>query len=184
VPFYVADRRVLHAGHTAHPEAIMRRSSRLLRLVPLIPLVTQLAACHLGRYVPPPADNRVSVGYGERTREGVTGASVTISEAEMDAMRTTTIENVLRQHVPGLILLRDENGEIRLQIRGRSTVSGIREPHVVIDGRPATTRDLLHLTPLDVHRVTVLKDGSAAIYGLLGGNGVILVTTRRWRPAN
>jgi len=37
----------------------------------------------------------------------------------------------------------------------------------------------MSMNPHDVQRVEVLKDGSAAIYGVRGANGVLLITTKR-----
>ena len=36
------------------------------------------------------------------------------------------------------------------------------------------------MSPMELERVDVMKDaGSTAMYGIRGGNGVILITTRR-----
>jgi len=41
---------------------------------------------------------------------------------------------------------------------------------------------LASLAPSDIQRIDVLKDASAtAVYGLRGGNGVIIITTKRAR---
>ena len=51
------------------------------------------------------------------------------------------------------------------------------EPLYVIDGVP-TSGGLNTLNPADIESMTVLKDAaSAAIYGLAGANGVIVITT-------
>ena len=51
-------------------------------------------------------------------------------------------------------------------------------PLVVIDGVPRTIEDFQRLSANDIENVSVLKDASAAIYGVRGGNGVVLVTTK------
>jgi TonB-dependent SusC/RagA subfamily outer membrane receptor len=55
----------------------------------------------------------------------------------------------------------------------------------VVDGMPVHVvpgRGLDWLNPADVARIDVLKDAaSTSIYGVRGGNGVILITTRRGR---
>ena len=53
---------------------------------------------------------------------------------------------------------------------------GDASPLVVIDGNPRS--GLGRLDPNDIESVTVLKDASAAIYGVRAANGVILVTTK------
>jgi TonB-dependent SusC/RagA subfamily outer membrane receptor len=47
---------------------------------------------------------------------------------------------------------------------------------VIVDGVRGNLNDI---NPNDVESVQVLKDASAAIYGLAGSNGVIIVTTKR-----
>ena len=50
---------------------------------------------------------------------------------------------------------------------------------MVIDGVEQTLVDFNSLNPADVESVSILKDAAAtAIYGINGGNGVILVTTK------
>jgi hypothetical protein len=82
------------------------------------------------------------------------------------------MEKLLVDRVPGLLVLRS-GGEILLRIQGKG------EPHVVIDGKSSTTRDLLALSPEVVRRIDVRKDGGEGFYGFRAANGVILVTTRR-----
>jgi len=53
------------------------------------------------------------------------------------------------------------------------------EALIVVDGLEITASALFSMNPKDVARVEVLKDGSAAIYGMRAANGVLLITTRR-----
>lgn len=47
----------------------------------------------------------------------------------------------------------------------------------IVDGMPRSINDI---DPNDIESVSVLKDGaSAAVYGLKGAGGVIIVTTKR-----
>lgn len=54
-----------------------------------------------------------------------------------------------------------------------------KDPLIVVNGIPGGSFDDINLN--DIEAVNVLKDGSASVYGKLGENGVILVTTRRDR---
>lgn len=88
--------------------------------------------------------------------------------------------------VPGLTVLRTPNGGYSLRIRGRSSFYGNDEPLIVIDGMPirqgGASNALMSLDPGDVARIDVLKDaGATAAYGVQGGNGVLLIATRRGR---
>ncbi|MCZ0211510.1 TonB-dependent receptor plug domain-containing protein, partial [Streptomyces sp. UMAF16] len=63
-------------------------------------------------------------------------------------------------------------------IRG-ITSPGSTAPLVMIDGVQGNLQDV---NPSDIESIQVLKDaGAAAIYGVQGSNGVIIVTTKRGR---
>lgn len=69
-------------------------------------------------------------------------------------------------------------------IRGVSTLNGINNPLVVVDGFPYNsenpyTQDINNLNPNDIESLTVLKDAAAAsIWGARAGNGVVVITTK------
>jgi TonB-dependent SusC/RagA subfamily outer membrane receptor len=56
---------------------------------------------------------------------------------------------------------------------------GSKEPLYVIDDIIRTKADFDLLDATEVENITVLKDAAAAIYGILGSNGVVVVKTRR-----
>ena len=64
-------------------------------------------------------------------------------------------------------------------IRGRSTFIASNAALIIIDGIQSTEEYLFDLPPQDVQSINILKDGSAAIYGSRGANGVVLVETKR-----
>ncbi len=82
----------------------------------------------------------------------------------------------------------------RISIRGNSSLSSDQQPLIVVDGVPISNSSnrsgdntyngvdygsgLNDINPEDIESVTVLKGGSAAIYGMLAGKGVILITTK------
>jgi len=87
----------------------------------------------------------------------------------------------------------------RISVRGNSSLSADQQPLIVVDGVPITndtqrTGDdtyngvdygsgLNDINPEDIESITVLKGGSAALYGMRAGNGVILVTTKSGKGA-
>ena len=110
----------------------------------------------------------------------------TVTREDVESMRVGRIEELLMGRVPGLTVMRTPNGGYSLRIRGRSSFYGNDEPLIVIDGMPirqgGASNALMPLDPGDVARVDVLKDaGATAAYGVQGGNGVVLITTRRGR---
>ena len=65
---------------------------------------------------------------------------------------------------------RSEENQSKLRLHGHS-------PLIVIDGFP---RDISDVTSVEIESVQRLKDAaSAALYGVRGGNGVVLITTKR-----
>lgn len=85
----------------------------------------------------------------------------------------------------------------RISIRGNSSLGYDQQPMIVVDGIPIAndtqrTGDhaytgvdygsgLNDINPEDIESITVLKGGSAALYGMRAGNGVILITTKSGR---
>lgn len=106
--------------------------------------------------------------------------SRTGSVLERDQMNPTasSFMELIQGRLPG-VLLRQRGANVSVEIRGPGSIRGSNEALIVIDGVENTGRVLASINPSDVERVEVLKDGSAAIYGLRGANGVLLITTRR-----
>jgi TonB-dependent SusC/RagA subfamily outer membrane receptor len=71
-------------------------------------------------------------------------------------------------------------GGLNIRIRGLST-NGDNNPLILVDGVPYSSDGLNALNPSDVESINVLKDASAAIYGVRAANGVIIVTTKQGR---
>lgn len=82
----------------------------------------------------------------------------------------------------------------RITIRGSSSFAD-NTPLIVVDGVPmsnSSTTDnnvdygtgLGGVNPDDIESISVLKGGSAALYGMRAGNGVILITTKRGKDQN
>ena len=63
-----------------------------------------------------------------------------------------------------------------MYIRGIGTNSKNFQPLFVVDG--VRTEDILYVQPENVHSITVIKDGTASIYGMEGANGVIEIRTK------
>lgn len=63
-------------------------------------------------------------------------------------------------------------------IRGIGSVNAEVGALVLLDGVPVTG-DLSFISPCDIGGITVIKDGSAAIYGSRGANGVVLIELKK-----
>jgi outer membrane receptor protein involved in Fe transport len=85
------------------------------------------------------------------------------------------VEDVLNS-VPGVVALPRGTDDLVLRIWGRG------KPTIMIDGVHALESDLLFLYPWEIGAIEVLRDVPAtAVFGALGTNGVIRVTTKRTR---
>lgn len=124
----------------------------------------------------------VVVGYGTQKKETLVGA---ISQAKGDDVvkmgSPSSISQSLQGMLPGVtgIVSSGQPGaeNAALSIRGVSTWQGDGSPLVLVDG---VERDMNDVDPNEIESVSVLKDASAtAVFGVKGGNGVILITTKR-----
>lgn len=119
----------------------------------------------------------VDLGYGKVRRKDVTSSVSKVSVDEKTVTSYSDMGTYLMGRVPGLTVTKTGNG-YRYSIRSSDTIYGNTEPLFVVDG--VTVDDISYLNPSDVDHVEVLKDAaSASIYGTQGGNGVILITTKR-----
>lgn len=129
-------------------------------------------------------DDVVVVGYGQQRRANITGAISTVNNKELVQSPVADLSNALIGRIPGIIT-KQGSGEpgrdgASLYIRGNSTFGAGMEPLFVIDGIVRPYRDFSQLDANEVETVSLLKDASsAAIFGVKGANGVVLVTTKR-----
>lgn len=108
-----------------------------------------------------------------------TGPGARLENADRERQKATSMTELLQGRLPGVLVRTGPGGLPSIQIRGQTSVATDSEALIVIDGLESTASALLSMNPKDVARVEVLKDGSAAIYGMRAGNGVLLITTRR-----
>lgn len=119
----------------------------------------------------------VVIGYGTTTKRNVSGAVTTVDAETIDELKPIKIEQALQGTVAGVNVTTQSGAPgagLNIRIRGVST-NGQNAPLVIIDGYQG---DLSTVNPSDIETITVLKDAQAAVYGTIGANGVILVTTK------
>ncbi len=119
----------------------------------------------------------IVTGYGTQKRESITGAISTISSKDLEKVHGgSQVSTGLAGKLPG-VTFRMPDGRpgagANIQIRNMGN------PLYVIDGIQQDARQFNNLASSDVESITVLKDASAAIYGVRAANGVIVVTTKR-----
>lgn len=120
-------------------------------------------------------DEVVVVGYGTQKKATLTGAVSAIASDELIATKNQNAQNMLTGKVPGVRVIQrtSEPGEFNNQF----DIRGFGSPLIVIDGVPRS--DMERMDPNEIESMTVLKDASAAIYGVRAANGVVLITTKK-----
>ena len=119
----------------------------------------------------------VVVGYGTQEKVTLTGAVSNIKGEEMLRTKNENPQNMLTGRIAGVRVWQKsaEPGTFN----NNFDIRGLGSPLIVIDGIPRSTADFQRLNPNDIEDISVLKDASAAIYGVRAANGVVLVTTKK-----
>ena len=138
----------------------------------LIALTLCAASCSSSRQarVYEKTDDTVNIGYGTTTKDALT-ASVGQLKSDNSTVTYSNMYEYLEGRIPGVTVVGDK---IRIRETGPLNEGG--EPLLIVDG--IEVNDLNSINPNDVESVEVLKDASASIYGVRGGNGVVLITTK------
>ena len=122
----------------------------------------------------------VVVGYGSRKVTKISGAISTVKGADIEKLQPIRLEDALQGRASGVSIINSGSPGAKptVFVRGIPSFTGT-DPLVIIDGVPQTLTDLNAINGSDIESMSVLKDAaSTAIYGVKGGNGVIVVTTK------
>jgi len=122
-------------------------------------------------------EETVVVGYGVQKKATLTGAVSAVTNTEMAVTKNENVVNMLTGKIPGVRISQRsaQPGEFdnAIDIRGMGGT-----PLIVVDGIPRDQAYFSRMDANEIESVSVLKDASAAIYGVRAANGVILVTTK------
>lgn len=123
----------------------------------------------------------VVIGYGQQRKGDLTSSVATVTAENFVKAPVQDAGQLLQGKVAGLTVgttSGNPTGGSQILLRGNTTLFGANSnPLVIIDGVPGS---LNLVAPEDIETIDVLKDGSAAaIYGVRGTNGVIILTTKR-----
>jgi len=128
-------------------------------------------------------DEVIVIGYGTQKKSHLTGAISKVTNEKLDQIAVPRVDDALVGQVSG-VNVQQTSGEAgsapTIRIRGTGSVTGDSGPLVVVDGAIVDNDYLGSLDMNDVESFEILKDAaSASIYGARGGNGVIMITTKR-----
>ncbi len=130
-----------------------------------------------------PAENSLNevvvTGYTTQVKKEITSSVAIVDMKAAKNLITTSSEQLLQGQAAGVNVVTSgaPGGGNFISVRGISSFGSVA-PLYVIDG--VQTNSMSDINPNDIESLVVLKDaGSAAIYGVSGGNGVVVVTTKR-----
>ena len=148
-------------------------------------------------------DETVVKGYYNTTKRLNTGTVYTIKEQDLAQQPVSNPLVAMIGRVPNLVITPTsglQQGAVKFQLRGQNSLNSTSlksEPLIIVDGTPypsnlnagilgsfGIVRDQLSalsfLNVNDIEQIDVLTDADAtSIYGSRGGNGVILITTKK-----
>lgn len=133
----------------------------------------------------------VVVGYGTVKKRDLTGSVVSTKTEEIVRTPTHNAVEALQGKVAGMDIVRSSGAAgatTNVVIRGNKSITTNKDkmvdrnsPLYIIDGNQLPLGSSIgDLNPSDIESMDVLKDASAtAIYGALGANGVVIITTKK-----
>ena len=127
----------------------------------------------------------VVVGYGTQKQKNVSGSIAKAPMGELQDYPVSNFDQALVGKLAGVQVLQTSGQpgkELSIKVRGTGTITAGAEPLYVVDGVPLVSggqaTEVVNME--DIESIQVLKDAaSASIYGSRGGNGVILITTKK-----
>ncbi|MFC5410556.1 SusC/RagA family TonB-linked outer membrane protein [Larkinella bovis] len=139
----------------------------------------------------------------KREKKALTYAAGEIKGSDLAQANVTNLGTALSGKVAGVQVTSSAGGATgssRIVIRGNSSLSGNSQPLYVIDGVPIDNSNrraissfqlqggldggdgISNINPNDIESMTILKGpNGAALYGQLGANGVVIITTKSGR---
>lgn len=122
-------------------------------------------------------DEVVVVGYGTQKKATLTGAVSVIENKDIVRTKNENVLNAMTGKLPGVRIVQKSAapGAYDTQI----DIRGMGDPLFVIDGIVRDKDFFARMSSEEIESVSILKDGSAAIYGLRAANGVVVVTTKK-----
>ncbi|QNN41072.1 SusC/RagA family TonB-linked outer membrane protein [Pedobacter roseus] len=124
----------------------------------------------------------VVVGYGTQRKTDLTGSVSSIKSEDLNLGGTTSnIGQAIQGKAAGVQVQQTSfapGAGMSITVRGGNSINTTNSPLYVVDGFISDNGSTIN--PNDIEDIQILKDASsAAIYGARGGNGVVLITTKK-----
>lgn len=114
-------------------------------------------------------------GWGLRQEEAPRASLYKLNAEQIRNASASSVEDLLEQHFSGFY---HRASDERPGASGQAYVLGGASPLFIIDGVPIDYTGYLGLNPRDVESIEFVKHGAAAIYGMRGSAGAILIRTK------
>ncbi|MFI5187417.1 MAG: SusC/RagA family TonB-linked outer membrane protein, partial [Chitinophagales bacterium] len=140
----------------------------------------------------------VVVGYGKMKKTDLSSSQLTVTSADIQKTVNTSIDQALQGRAANVYVTQSSaqpGAAASVLIRGFNSLTQTSQPLYVIDGvqfkpneisddpynHPSGYSNLLSgLNPDDIETINILQGPAAtAIYGAVGANGVVMITTKR-----
>jgi TonB-linked SusC/RagA family outer membrane protein len=117
----------------------------------------------------------VAIGYGTQKKMTLTGSVAAIRSEDIITTKNENVQNMIAGKITGVRVTQRsaEPGDFNTEF----DIRGFGSPLIIIDGVPRD--NFTRLDAEDIESLSVLKDASAAVYGVRAANGVILITTKK-----
>jgi TonB-dependent SusC/RagA subfamily outer membrane receptor len=115
-----------------------------------------------------------AIGYGHVSNVEKLSAVANLNKNDMDFSQYSDIFELIEGRFAGVQVINNE-----VIIRGVNSFNLSSAALIVVDGVMVDGSVLSTIPPTQVESINVIKDGTAAIYGSRGANGVVLIETRR-----
>lgn len=119
-------------------------------------------------------NREIAIGYGHILDADKLNAVSNLNSNDFDFSQYSNMYELIRGRFAGVHI---DGSDII--IRGKNSLYGSSAALIVVDGVPVDSGILNTLPPVQVKSINIIKDGSSAIYGSRGANGVVLIETKR-----
>lgn len=137
----------------------------------------------------------IVVGYGKMKKTDLSSAQVTVTAADLQKTVNTTFDQALQGRAANVYVASNSGqpgAAASVVIRGVSSLTGSVQPLYVIDGVQIKPENgtgganiLSGINTDDIETLNILQGPSAtAIFGAVGANGVVLITTKRGKAGD
>ncbi|NVO18527.1 MAG: TonB-dependent receptor [Bacteroidetes bacterium] len=126
----------------------------------------------------------VVIGYGTAKKKDISTSISVVGEKDLKDRPITSPAQALQGKAAG-VQVTSPSGKpgqaLSVRVRGSTSIEASNEPLYVVDG--VITSDISSINSNDIASLSILKDASAAaIYGVRGANGVVIITTKTGEP--